>query len=104
MGSCGGVGRTPLAEGLESARSGGPRKAEAQAAPRDSASVNDLRWLPNNNRLLIAHEPIPEEYQRQVEDVEIARALDAREVVVGPLPEADAHAMLQAATGGDRGD
>jgi outer membrane protein assembly factor BamB len=35
-------------------------------------SVNDLRWLPNNNRLLIAHEPIPEEYQRQVRDVEIA--------------------------------
>jgi predicted Rdx family selenoprotein len=35
-------------------------------------SVNDLRVLPNNNRLLIAHEPIPEEYQRRVRDVEIA--------------------------------
>ncbi|MGB2960476.1 MAG: arylsulfotransferase family protein, partial [Bacteroidota bacterium] len=35
-------------------------------------SVNDMRILPNNNRLLIAHEPIPEEYQRQVRDVEIA--------------------------------
>jgi hypothetical protein len=36
------------------------------------ASVNDLRLLPNGNRLLIAHEPLPEEFQRQVEDVEIA--------------------------------
>ncbi len=27
-------------------------------------SVNDMRVLPNNNRLLIAHEPIPEEFQR----------------------------------------
>ena len=36
------------------------------------ASVNDLRWLPDNNRLLVAHEPVPEEYQRRVEDVEIA--------------------------------
>ncbi len=35
-------------------------------------SVNDLRVLPTNNRLLIAHEPIPEEFQRQVKDVEIA--------------------------------
>ena len=35
-------------------------------------SVNDMRILPNNNRLLIAHEPIPEEFQRQVRDVEIA--------------------------------
>ncbi len=35
-------------------------------------SVNDLRILPNNNRLLIAHEPIPEEFQQQVRDVEIA--------------------------------
>ena len=35
-------------------------------------SVNDLRVLPNNNRLLIAHEPIPEAFQRQVRDVEIA--------------------------------
>jgi hypothetical protein len=34
--------------------------------------MNDMRVLPNNNRLLIAHEPIPEEFQRQVEDVEIA--------------------------------
>ncbi len=35
-------------------------------------SVNDMRVLPNNNRLLIAHEPIPEEFQRQVKNVEIA--------------------------------
>ena len=35
-------------------------------------SVNDIRVLPNNNRLLIAHKPIPEEFQRQVRDVEIA--------------------------------
>ncbi len=35
-------------------------------------SINDMRILPNNNRLLIAHEPIPEEFQRQVRDVEIA--------------------------------
>ena len=35
-------------------------------------SINDLRWLPNNNRLLLAHQPIPEEFQRQVRDVEIA--------------------------------
>jgi hypothetical protein len=35
-------------------------------------SVNDMRILPNNNRLLIAHEPIPEEFQKQVNDVEIA--------------------------------
>ncbi len=34
-------------------------------------SVNDLRWLPNNNRLLISHDPIPEEFQKQVKDVEI---------------------------------
>ena len=32
-------------------------------------SVNDMRVLPNNNRLLIAHEPIPEEFQQQVRDV-----------------------------------
>lgn len=36
------------------------------------ASVNDMRWLPSNNRLLIAHEPLPDEYQKQVEDVEIS--------------------------------
>jgi len=35
-------------------------------------SVNDLRILPNNNRLLLAHEPMPEAFQRQVKDVEIA--------------------------------
>lgn len=35
-------------------------------------SVNDLRWLPNDNRLLNAHQPLPEQYQRQVKDVEIA--------------------------------
>ena len=32
-------------------------------------SVNDLRILPNNNRLLIAHEPIPESAQAKVKDV-----------------------------------
>jgi len=35
-------------------------------------SVNDMRWLPNNNRLFIAHDPLPAEFQRQVKDVEIA--------------------------------
>ena len=35
-------------------------------------SVNDLRVLPNGNRLLNAHEPIPEAFQKQVKDVEIA--------------------------------
>ena len=29
-------------------------------------SVNDMRILPNNNRLLIAHEPIPESYPRKL--------------------------------------
>jgi outer membrane protein assembly factor BamB len=32
-------------------------------------SVNDLRILPNGNRLLIAHEPIPDEAQAKVKDV-----------------------------------
>ena len=32
-------------------------------------SINDLRILPNNNRLLIAHEPIPESAQAKVKDV-----------------------------------
>ncbi len=35
-------------------------------------SKNDMRWLPNNNRLLVAHEPIPAEYQLRVKDVEIS--------------------------------
>lgn len=35
-------------------------------------AVNDVRLLPNNNRLLVAHEPLPEEFQKQVKDVEIA--------------------------------
>ena len=35
-------------------------------------SYNDMRILPNNNRLLIAHEPMPEEFQKHVKDVEIA--------------------------------
>ena len=35
-------------------------------------SVNDMRILPNNNRLLLAHEPMPEAFQKQVKDVEIA--------------------------------
>ena len=32
-------------------------------------SVNDLRILPNGNRLLVAHEPIPQTAQAMVEDV-----------------------------------
>ena len=32
-------------------------------------SVNDLRILPNNNRLLIAHEPMPDSAQQKVNDV-----------------------------------
>ena len=35
-------------------------------------SINDMRWLPNNNRLLLDHEPLPEDYQKQVKDVEIS--------------------------------
>jgi len=35
-------------------------------------SINDMRWLPNNNRLFLAHEPLPEKYQKQVKDVEIS--------------------------------
>ncbi|MDX1478781.1 MAG: arylsulfotransferase family protein [Saprospiraceae bacterium] len=35
-------------------------------------SVNDLRVLPNGNRLLNAHDTIPEAFQRQVKDVHIA--------------------------------
>ena len=35
-------------------------------------SVNDLRVLPNGNRLLNAHDTIPEEFQRKVRDVHIA--------------------------------
>jgi outer membrane protein assembly factor BamB len=33
-------------------------------------STNDLRVLPNGNRLLIAHEPVPESAQDKVEDVD----------------------------------
>jgi len=33
-------------------------------------SYNDLRWLPNNNRLINNHEPIPDEYQKKVKDHE----------------------------------
>lgn len=33
-------------------------------------SVNDLRHLPNNNRLLIAHQPIPDSAQARVKDVD----------------------------------
>jgi len=33
-------------------------------------STNDLRYLPNGNRLLIAHQPIPESAQNQVMDVD----------------------------------
>ena len=35
-------------------------------------SINDMRWLLNNNRLLLAHEPLPEDYQKKVKDVEIS--------------------------------
>jgi hypothetical protein len=34
-------------------------------------SMNDMRVLPNGNKLLLAHEPIPEEFQRQVKDVDM---------------------------------
>ncbi len=34
-------------------------------------SINDLRVLPNGNKLLIAHEQIPDEFQQQVRDVDI---------------------------------
>jgi hypothetical protein len=33
--------------------------------------MNDMRVLPNGNKLLLAHEPIPEEFQRQVKDVDM---------------------------------
>jgi hypothetical protein len=33
-------------------------------------SMNDMRVLPNGNKLLLAHEPIPDEFQRQVKDVD----------------------------------
>ncbi len=35
-------------------------------------SMNDMRILPNGHRLLLAHEPMPAEFQAQVNDVEIA--------------------------------
>jgi len=35
-------------------------------------SINDLRVLPNGNKLLIAHEPIPDDYQRRVTDVDMS--------------------------------
>jgi hypothetical protein len=34
-------------------------------------STNDLRVLPNGNRLLLAHEPMPWEYQRRVKNVDM---------------------------------
>lgn len=33
-------------------------------------AINDLRVLPNGNKLLIAHQPIPDEFQRKVKDVD----------------------------------
>jgi outer membrane protein assembly factor BamB len=48
-------------------------------------SVNDLRILPNGNRLLVAHEPIPEEYQKQVEDVHIAPWWEPRKRGTGEI-------------------
>ena len=38
-------------------------------------SINDMRWLPNNNRLFLDHEPLPAEYQKRVKDVEVAGLL-----------------------------
>jgi hypothetical protein len=35
-------------------------------------SINDLRVLANGNKLLLAHEPIPDEYQRGVKDVDMS--------------------------------
>jgi len=35
-------------------------------------SMNDMRVLENGHRLLLAHQPMPPEFQAQVEDVEIA--------------------------------
>ena len=33
---------------------------------------NDFRVLPNGNRLLLAHQPIPDEFQRRVKDVDMS--------------------------------
>ncbi len=35
-------------------------------------SINDLRVLPNGNKLLLAHEPIPDEFQKQVKDADMS--------------------------------
>jgi len=35
-------------------------------------SINDMRWLPNNNRLFISHEPLPDEFQKKVKDIKIS--------------------------------
>ena len=35
-------------------------------------SVNDLRVLPNGNKLLLAHQPIPDDFQRRVKDVDMS--------------------------------
>ena len=37
-----------------------------------TGSVNDLRVLPNGNKLLLAHEPIPDQFQQQVRDVDMS--------------------------------
>ncbi len=34
-------------------------------------STNDLRVLPNGNKLLLAHQPMPWEYQRRIRDVDL---------------------------------
>jgi outer membrane protein assembly factor BamB len=39
---------------------------------RGIGSTNDLRVLPNGNRLLVAHEPMPWESQRRVRDVHLS--------------------------------
>ena len=35
-------------------------------------SINDLRVLPNGNKLLLAHQPIPDDFQRRVRDVDMS--------------------------------
>ncbi len=41
-------------------------------------SVNDMRVLPNGHKLLLAHEPIPADFQQQVQDQEATQWWDER--------------------------
>jgi len=41
-------------------------------------SVNDMRVLSNGNKLLVAHEPMPSEFQQQVQDQEATQWWDER--------------------------